>query len=93
MRVDSHPELGLGAKLKLALHAGPRSEPVLVSAVVDRDDGDEGVFLRFCELGNGEQRELDQMIGRLSFSTGDPSEGDVIVSELIDVQQGESAPA
>ena len=89
MRVDTHPDLGLGARLKLALHAGPRSEPVLVSAVVDRDDGDGGVFLRFCEIGNGRQRELDQMIGRLAFSTGDPDDGDIVISELIEFEAGQ----
>ena len=86
MRVDSHPELGLGARLKLALHAGPRSEPVLVDALVDRDDGDDGIFLRFCSVDDRMQRELDMVIGRLSFSTGDPADGNVVVSELIDFE-------
>jgi hypothetical protein len=83
MRVDSHPDLGLGARLKLALHAGPRSEPVLVDALVDRDDGDEGIFLRFSSVDDRMQRELDLVIGRLAFSTGDPGDGGVVVSELI----------
>lgn len=90
MRVDAHPDLGLGARLKLALHAGPRSEPVLVEAIVDRDDGDGGVFLRFCSVDARLQRELDLVIGRLGFSTSEPDDGHVVVSELVGI---EASPA
>jgi len=91
MRVDSHPELGLGARLRLALHAGPRSEPVLVEALVDRDDGDGGVFLRFCSVDDRLQRELDLVIGRLGFSTSEPDESSAVVSELIGVESSRAS--
>ncbi len=85
MRVDSHPELGLGFKVKLALHAGPRSEPVLVEAVVDRDDGPDGIFLRFLNLTDGLAREITQVMQRVDVSDGDDEAG-LVVSELIAVE-------
>ncbi len=86
MRVDSHPELGLGFKVKLALHAGPRSEPVLVEAIVDRDDGSDGVFLRFMNLSEALEREIDHVMKRLEVSAGDDDEAGLVVSELLEVE-------
>lgn len=85
MRVDAHPEIGLGSKLKLALHAGPRTEPVLVDAIVDRDDGDEGVFLRFLDVRDEVEREIGSMMRRLTVTSGDDDASNLVVSELIDV--------
>ncbi len=86
MRVDTHPELGIGFQCKLALHAGPRSEPVLVEAMVDRDDGEEGVFLRFLNLTGEIEREIEKMMRRLDVSSVEGDEGNLVVSELIEVQ-------
>lgn len=86
MRVDAHPEIGLGSKLKLALHAGPRSEPVLVQAVVDRDDGAGGVFLRFLDVSSDVERELDLIMRRLNVSSCDDDATDLVVSEVIEVE-------
>jgi len=86
MRVDAHPEIGLGSRLKLALHAGPRSEPVLVDAVADRDDGNDGVFLRFENLTSPVEREIGQMMRRLNVSSGEGDESNLVVSEVISVE-------
>jgi len=86
MRIDAHAELGLGFKVKLAIHSGPRSEPVLVDAVVDRDDGAGGVFLRFVNLSPALEQEIDRVMQRLEVSAGDGDEENLIVSELLEVE-------
>jgi hypothetical protein len=48
MRVHRDPSLGVGDELKLVIHGG--AEPLLVKAVVARDDGEEGWVLRFRDL-------------------------------------------
>lgn len=85
MRVDAHPEIGIGCRVKLALHAGPRSEPLLVNAIVQRDDGDEGIFLRFIDESRSLEREIDQVISRIGVSSGEGLDSDVVVSEIIEV--------
>ena len=55
------------------------------------NDGDGGVFLRFCNLDHRMLRELDAVMGRLCFSTGDPADGDVVISELISCEAGPAA--
>ena len=37
-------------KLRLAVHAETREMPLILHAVVDRDDGERGLVLRFCDL-------------------------------------------
>jgi hypothetical protein len=86
MRVDTHPELGIGFRVKLALHAGPRSEPILVDAIVDRDDGEDGVFLRFQNVSESLEREIDQVMRRLDVTSTDAESGGLIVSELLSVE-------
>lgn len=52
MRVDPNPELGPGDRLRLAIHVRARSEPLVVSARVIRDDGEQGLVLEFQSLSD-----------------------------------------
>lgn len=91
MRVDPHPSLSVGDRLELALHAGARSEPVVVDAVVQRDDGDRGLVLRFDGDEEPVARALESVIAHLPViagTGGDESGSAVIVSEIIERRVG-----
>src|SRR5258706_192259 len=47
MRIDPNPRLAVGMSLRLAVHAETRDQPLILNAVVDRDDGERGLVLRF----------------------------------------------
>jgi hypothetical protein len=50
MRVDHHPDLRVGARVRLALYDAAREAPLVVDAVVARDDGPHGFGLQFLGL-------------------------------------------
>jgi hypothetical protein len=55
MRVDRHPDLELGARVRIAIYDPAAARPLVVEAVVVRDDAAGGLVLRFegvdAELG------------------------------------------
>lgn len=57
MRIATTPAPGPGTEVALALYGGGREEPILVSGVVVRVDGDE-CALRFTGLGPAERKGL-----------------------------------
>ncbi len=65
MRIDSHPELRLGARVRLAVYGSPREEPFLVEAEVVRDDGDGGLGLRFNGIEAPLAARLERMVAGL----------------------------
>jgi hypothetical protein len=64
MRGEPLPELELGTKLELAIYGPSGAEPVLVKAVVARDDGPDGTIFHFGSIPVGEQTRLEQIISR-----------------------------
>ena len=62
MRIAANPALALGDVLRIALHAGTETEPLIVLAGVERDDGADGLALAFAELTPGQHTRLDQII-------------------------------
>jgi hypothetical protein len=86
MRVDPHPGLSVGDRLELALHAGARSEPLVVEAVVQRDDGDRGLVLRFAGDDPPVASALERVIEHLPViagTGGEESGSGLVVSEII----------
>jgi hypothetical protein len=65
MRVDPHPELAVGDELSLEIYGFADSEPARVRAVVIRDDGPEGLALRFQEVGSEVARRLEELVTAL----------------------------
>jgi hypothetical protein len=85
MRVDPNPSLAVGDRLQLALHTGSRSEPMVVHAHVLRDDGENGLVLRFEANDENNQDELEQLIMHLPVSDGSADEdAGMIVSEIVE---------
>jgi hypothetical protein len=94
MRVDPHPALSLGDDLQIALHVGPGTEPLVVRARVERDDGEEGLVLQFRDLSAGAAEYLGKIVDFLPIlkpgqedpvSERDvPAEGGIIVSEILE---------
>jgi hypothetical protein len=65
MRVRSGSHLRVGDTVRLAIEAGARTEPVVVSGEVIRDDGASGLALRFGWVEPGGRERLDQLIAAL----------------------------
>jgi hypothetical protein len=87
MRVAAAPELTPGDELKLALYGRGRASRILLKAVVDRDDGPQGLFLRFCNVSDAAAAKLRELIGTLPILASPPPGADradrVVPSEIV----------
>jgi hypothetical protein len=91
MRIDPTPGLGMGDRLKVAVHVRPDGQPLVVSAEIVRDDGPDGMALRFVDLSSAARSYLGEMVGALpSIVESDHSrEGaGLVVSEVIQRRAG-----
>jgi hypothetical protein len=64
MRSEPLPEFPVGTELELAIYGPSGAEPVLVQAVVSRDDGPLGTVFRFESLASGDGPRLESIISR-----------------------------
>jgi hypothetical protein len=64
MRSEPLPEFPVGTELELALYGSSGAEPVLVQAVVSRDDGPLGTVFHFEAIAPGERKRLEAIISR-----------------------------
>ena len=62
MRIAASPDLAVGDVLRLALHAGSETEPLVVLAGVERDDGEEGLVLAFAALTAPQRERLEKIL-------------------------------
>jgi c-di-GMP-binding flagellar brake protein YcgR len=65
MRIESHPGLAIGTKIRLAIYGEPREEPFVVRARVVRNDGDDGMGLRFEQIASGVAARLESLVANL----------------------------
>jgi hypothetical protein len=84
MRVDPHPLLAVGMNLRLAVHAETREAPLTLHAVVDRDDGERGLVLRFHDLSAELSSYLDYVIHALPLVIDDDDDEGCLVTELLE---------
>ena len=85
MRVDPNPELGLGDRVRIAIHVRARTEPLVVNARVTRDDGEQGLVLEFDNLSDQASEYLKKMIHFLPMlSVRDEAGEGVIFSEILE---------
>jgi hypothetical protein len=87
MRVRPEPSLQLGDELKIALHGQAGVPPIAVRAVVYRDDGAGGLYLRFLTVTDATEAKLETLLAALPSVDGEPSgrgpSPGVVVSEAI----------
>jgi hypothetical protein len=87
MRIDPTPGFALGDHLKVAVHVRADGQPLVVSAEITRDDGPDGMALRFVDLSPAARACLDEMVGALpSILESDSSnEGSgLVVTEVVE---------
>jgi hypothetical protein len=65
MRVDRHPDLRVGSRVRLALYDAAREAPLVVDAVVARDDGPRGFGLQFLGLTPELDARLEALVAGL----------------------------
>jgi hypothetical protein len=64
MRSEPLPQFPVGTALELAIYGPSGAEPVLVQAVVARDDGPLGTVFHFEPIAGGERKRLESIIAK-----------------------------
>jgi len=62
VRVEPAADLAVGSTLRVAIYGAARIEPALVPAVVARDDGEQGLLLRFDQAATQPLAELEKIL-------------------------------
>lgn len=87
MRVDAHPDLKVGARLRVALYDPAREAPLVVDAVVARDDGKQGLGLQFLAVAPETAARLEQLVATLppveQLSDGEAGALGTVVGEIV----------
>ncbi len=86
MRIEPTPGLSVGDHLEVAVHVRPDGQPLVVLAEIARDDGPEGIALRFVELSPGARAYLEEMVVALPTiieSNSTKEVAGVVVSEVV----------
>jgi len=85
MRAEQVPELAVGTELELAIYGGSGAEPVLVKAVVARDDGELGTIFHFTEMPEWERPRLEAIVNagsEIQSLSGDAVGDRVVVTRV-----------
>ncbi len=90
MRVDPNRRLSVGQTLQIAIHVNGMDAPLVVTSQVHRDDGRDGLALRFVELSRETENGLARVIEELPVlaPTGDERAPGFVVSEILRVENG-----
>ncbi len=85
MRIDANPLLDLGDEIKISIHLRAQERPLMVQARVDRDDGDQGLLLRFHDLTDDAVEQLHRLVDILPVLAEDRrDEESVFVSQILE---------
>ena len=88
MRIKPEPTLSVGDEIKLALYAIANIPRIMVRAVIARDDGEGGLFLRFRRISEAASSNLDKLLASLPILESKPPDESrgpgVVVSEVIE---------
>lgn len=91
MRIEPHSGLAIGTKLRLAIYGEPREDPFIVRARVVRNDGDEGMGLRFEQIPSGVAARLESLVATLpSVESLHGGETDALGSVVSRILESES---
>ena len=91
MRIATNPSVRIGDVLRIALHSGSQSNPVMVIAKASRDDGN-GMILTFDDLSPAQLDQLEKIIGSdhsvhakaEDFETLGVSTDGIVIAEMIE---------
>lgn len=87
MRIERHPELVLGDRFRLALHGPTLARPLMLDAVVVRDDAAQGMALAFLGVSPELARELEKLVACLpdveSLEDGELAGLGTVLSEIL----------
>jgi hypothetical protein len=90
MRSEPLPEFPVGTELELAIYGPSGAEPVLVQAVVSRDDGPLGTIFRFKSMAPGDHPRLEAIIARKPeirwLENGEDSVGEPVVLSRTEIR-------
>lgn len=87
MRIERMPDLETGDRFRLAIYGPASQHPFLVDAVVHRDDGEDGIALRFVDVSLEVARGLEKLVACLpdveSLEDGEASALGAVISEIV----------
>jgi hypothetical protein len=94
MRVEAHPSLSIGDQMDLALYENSEGDPLMLSALVARDDGRLGWWLRFVGVTPEAHTRILEALDRFPPVTRldkpDPESGRVVIGQMI--KRAKSSP-
>lgn len=95
MRVQREAEIEIGDRLHLAIYAEAREEPLLIWGTVDRDDGDEGLFVLFDAVDAETAQCLERLVADLptieSLHDSEAAAMGTVLSEIVEAPAGEES--
>lgn len=84
IRIDGYPELGSGSRVTLALYAGPREEPLIVSASVVRSTGADDVAFCFEQLTSVQKNGIERLLAAPERLESLDSGECIVMTKIID---------
>ncbi|NNL85778.1 MAG: hypothetical protein HKP27_09005 [Myxococcales bacterium] len=88
MRVDPQPDLMPGMCLTIAVYGDAREEPYVLKAEVVRNDGPEGVALKFVDVPASVGQRLENLVlslpGVESLQNGEADNIGTVISEILE---------
>jgi hypothetical protein len=90
LRVEPHPELAFGDRVKLAIYDAACATSLMLDAEVTRDDGPQGLLLRFDPLDDVMAGELERILERapqLEASVSGDGRG-LVMAEVVEPPEG-----
>jgi len=87
MRIERHPGLALGDRLRLALHGPTLARPLTLDAAIVRDDAEAGLALAFIGVSRETAFELEKLVACLpdieSLTDGELGGLGTVLSEVL----------
>lgn len=87
MRIERHPGLALGDRLRLSLHGPTLARPLALEAVIVRDDAEQGLALAFLDVSRETAFELEKLVACLpdveSLTDGELGGLGTVLSEIV----------
>lgn len=87
MRIERHPALALGDRLRLALHGPTLANPLVLEAAIVRDDGEAGLALAFIGASRETAFEVEKLVACLpdveSLTDGEVGGLGTVLSEIV----------